>query len=57
MSKDSYWLISGSYDFLTSIVFFGQMEKAKFRHLDHIKENDQILILGGGTGAEIGVSD
>lgn len=43
--------IAGSYDLLARFVFGKALHQAQLNFLDHIRINDRVLILGGGTGA------
>ena len=38
------------YDFLASIVFGNALRKAQYHYLNEIRDQDKVLIIGGGTG-------
>ena len=50
MAVNDFNFIAPFYDVLARIVFGNAILKAQTTHLSEINENDQVLILGGGTG-------
>jgi len=43
-------LLAPVYDKLSKLIFGKEMVQAQFFFLDHVRANDRVLILGGGTG-------
>lgn len=47
---NNFNFVAPFYDTLVRLVFGRTIERATFTHLDLIKENSKVLVLGGGTG-------
>jgi demethylphylloquinol methyltransferase len=50
--KDGYWLMGFQYEFTGTLYSLGQIPKCKVAMLDHLHENDTLLIAGVGHGIE-----
>ncbi len=48
--KTGFDSIAWCYDFLSRLVFGKRIKNSQVILLDHIKEHDSVLIIGGGTG-------
>jgi tRNA (cmo5U34)-methyltransferase len=47
---NNFNFISPIYDLLSKAVFWGRIQKSQLEFFAHIKPNDKVLIIGGGTG-------
>ena len=49
-TKNNFDSVAWFYDFLSSIVFGNKLRQSQIILFTNIKDNDRVLILGGGTG-------
>ena len=49
-TKNNFNSVAWCYDFLSSIVFGNKIRKSQIILLNQLKNNDRVLIIGGGTG-------
>jgi hypothetical protein len=50
MSTRGYDRLAGCYRLLETLVFGRALERARFRHFDHLRNRKRILLLGDGDG-------
>lgn len=50
MNKDQFDYIAKFYDFLAALVFGKAIQEIQLKHIEKIKKNSRILIIGGGSG-------
>ncbi|WP_172826740.1 class I SAM-dependent methyltransferase [Flammeovirga sp. SJP92] len=50
MNKDQFDYIAKFYDFLAAIVFGKAIQEIQLKHLEKVRKNSRILIIGGGSG-------
>jgi tRNA (cmo5U34)-methyltransferase len=48
--KNNFDTVAWCYDFLSSIVFGNKIKQSQLILLDQVKNDDRVLIIGGGTG-------